>query len=45
MALKRRRKFKEASRIPGVPVGDEVNTSVGKKKKVCFNMAGWTGFV
>jgi hypothetical protein len=40
MAFKRRRKVKEASRIPGVPVGEEVDTTVGKKKKVCFNIAG-----
>jgi hypothetical protein len=37
MALKRSRKIKEASRIPGVPVGDEVNTSIGKGKKASLN--------
>jgi hypothetical protein len=31
---------KRAGRIPGVSVGDEVNTSVGEKKKVCFNIGG-----
>jgi hypothetical protein len=40
MALKRRQKIKEASRIPGVPVGAEVETSEGKKKKVCFHIGG-----
>ncbi len=40
MAIKRKRKTKPASRIPGVQVGDEVETTVGKKKKVCFNVGG-----
>jgi hypothetical protein len=40
MALKRRQKAKETSRIPGVPVGAEVETSEGKKKKVCFHIGG-----
>jgi hypothetical protein len=31
---------KRADRIPGVFVGDEVNTSLGEKKKVCFNIGG-----
>jgi hypothetical protein len=30
----------EAFRIPGLPVGYEVNTFVGKRKKVCFNISG-----
>lgn len=33
-------KPKRAGRIPGVSVGDEVNTSLGEKKKVCFNIGG-----
>ena len=33
-------RHKRAGRIPGVYVGDEVNTSLGKKKKVCFNVGG-----
>ena len=28
------------SRIPGVYVGEMVDTSVGEKKKVCFNIGG-----
>ena len=40
MALKRRQKAKEASRIPGVSVGEEVETAEGKKKKVCFHVGG-----
>jgi hypothetical protein len=40
MALKRGGRLKGKSRIPGVPVGDEVDTSIGKKKKVCFNVGG-----
>jgi len=40
MALRRRPKIKEASRIPGVPVGAEVDTSEGQKKKVCFRIGG-----
>ena len=40
MAVKRGGRLKGKSRIPGVPVGDEVNTSEGKKKKVCFNVGG-----
>lgn len=28
------------SRIPGVDVGEVVDTSVGEKKKVCFNIGG-----
>ena len=31
---------KRAGRIPGVDVGDVVDTSVGEKKKVCFNIGG-----
>ncbi len=31
---------KKSSRIPGIYVGEEVNTSLGKKKKVCFNIGG-----
>lgn len=40
MALKRGRKTKDKSRIPGVSVGEEVSTTVGEKKKVCFNIGG-----
>jgi len=40
MDLKKSRKAKPGSRIPGVPVGNEVDTSIGKKKKVCFNVGG-----
>ena len=29
-----------ASRIPGVDVGEVVDTSLGPKKKVCFNIGG-----
>ncbi len=39
-ASRRRQAGKRAGRIPGVSVGDEVNTSVGEKKKVCFNIGG-----
>ncbi|RJR46219.1 MAG: hypothetical protein C4576_11050 [Desulfobacteraceae bacterium] len=38
--MKRRRIIKDKSRIPGISVGDEVNTSAGEKKKVCFNING-----
>ena len=31
---------KRAGRIPGVDVGDVVDTSLGPKKKVCFNIGG-----
>ena len=31
---------KRTSRIPGVYVGEEVNTDEGPKKKVCFNIGG-----
>ena len=34
------RKTRKKSRIPGVSVGDEIKTSVGEKKKVCFNIGG-----
>jgi len=40
VVMKRRRIIKDKSRIPGVPVGDEVATSIGTKKKVCFNIGG-----
>jgi len=40
MARNESRKTKKKSRIPGVSVGNEVSTSVGKKKKVCFNIGG-----
>jgi hypothetical protein len=40
MVMKRRRIIKDKSRIPGVPVGDQVATSIGTKKKVCFNVGG-----
>jgi len=39
-ASRRRQAGKRAGRIPGVSVGNEVSTSVGKKKKVCFNVGG-----
>jgi len=46
-ARKSKRKFppanarnKRAGRIPGVDVGEVVDTSAGKKKKVCFNIGG-----
>ncbi len=38
--MKRRRIIKDRSRIPGISVGEEVDTSVGEKKKVCFNING-----
>jgi len=38
--MKRRRIIKDKSRIPGISVGDEANTTVGEKKKVCFNING-----
>ncbi|MEW6663591.1 MAG: hypothetical protein AB1512_00050 [Thermodesulfobacteriota bacterium] len=38
--MKKRRIIKNKSRIPGVPVGDQVATSIGTKKKVCFNING-----
>ena len=31
---------RKKSRIPGVFVGDVVDTSLGPKKKVCFNVGG-----
>jgi len=31
---------KRAGSIPGVDVGDVVDTSLGPKKKVCFNIGG-----
>ena len=31
---------RKKSRIPGVFVGDVVDTSKGPKKKVCFNVGG-----
>jgi hypothetical protein len=40
VVMKRRRIIKDKSRIPGVPVGDQVATSIGTKKKVCFNIGG-----
>ena len=47
MVTKKTRKSKRksppdrrAGRIPGVDVGDVVDTSAGKKKKVCFNIGG-----
>jgi len=47
MAVKKTRKAKKksppdrrAGRIPGVDVGQVVDTSVGEKKKVCFNIGG-----
>lgn len=27
---------KKSSRIPGIYVGEEINTSLGKKKKICL---------
>ena len=33
-------RHKRAGRIPGVDVGEVVDTSVGEKKKVCFNIGG-----
>ena len=33
-------RHKRAGRIPGVDVGDVVDTSLGPKKKVCFNIGG-----
>ena len=35
---------KKTSRIPGVSVGETVGTSVGPKKKICFNIGGTTFF-
>jgi ribosomal protein L32E len=40
VGMKKRRIIKNKSRIPGVPVGDQVATSIGTKKKVCFNIGG-----
>jgi len=40
MVMKKRRIIKDKSRIPGISVGEEVDTSVGEKKKVCFNING-----
>lgn len=40
MVKNKSRKTRKKSRIPGVSVGDEVKTSVGEKKKVCFNIGG-----
>lgn len=40
MAEKKSRKGKPASRIPGIYVGEVVPTSLGEKKKVCFNIGG-----
>ena len=37
---KRKRVVQSPSRIPGVQVGDEVGTSLGVRKKVCFNVGG-----
>ncbi len=34
------KKSKHKSRIPGVDVGEVVDTSLGPKKKVCFNIGG-----
>ncbi|MBN1849860.1 MAG: hypothetical protein JW932_14900 [Deltaproteobacteria bacterium] len=34
------RKTKDKSRIPGVAVGEEVSTTIGEKKKACFNIGG-----
>ena len=38
--IKRKRRFRSPSRIPGMAVGEEVETSEGPKKKVCFNIGG-----
>lgn len=38
--MKIRRIIKDKSRIPGISVGEEVDTSVGEKKKVCFQING-----
>jgi len=40
MGQKKGKKARPKSRIPGVFVGDEVKTSLGEKKKVCFNIGG-----
>jgi len=40
MARMKSGKPKKRSRIPGVPVGQEVDTSLGIKKKVCFMIGG-----
>jgi len=40
MARMKSRKLKKRSRIPGVSVGQEVDTSLGIKKKVCFTIGG-----
>jgi len=40
MSLKKVKKSKQKSRIPGVDVGEVVDTSLGPKKKVCFNIGG-----
>ena len=40
MSLKKVKKSKHKSRIPGVDVGEVVDTSLGPKKKVCFNIGG-----
>jgi len=40
MVTKKAKKSKNKSRIPGVDVGEVVDTSLGPKKKVCFNIGG-----
>lgn len=40
MTQKKTKKTKSRSRIPGVYVGNEVDTRIGRKKKVCFNIGG-----
>jgi len=40
MVTKKAKKSKNKSRIPGVAVGEVVDTSLGPKKKVCFNIGG-----
>ena len=40
MVTKKAKKSKNKSRIPGVDVGEVVDTSLGPKKKVWFNIGG-----
>jgi len=37
---KRRKNKSKRSRIPGVWVGEVVDTSMGPKKKICFRIKG-----
>jgi hypothetical protein len=45
MPKKKAKIAKKKSRIPDVYVGDEVNTRIGKKKKVCPATGGMFRFI